>query len=119
MGIIVFWVSYGVKLSKRVKATQEETRKADAAALKAAEDAILNGLNFNDGEKECIGTSDCIYQVKQKLRGSKKRIVMLDYAGGGKFFVMGSDLTRNVDFEAIYYTDCNCKIIDVDMTIKH
>lgn len=65
----------------------------------------------------CIGNQGCINNVRLNFENSGKQILGEEYLGDGLFGISFLDARRGVSANAKVTTDCNCNIINVDVSL--
>jgi len=71
----------------------------------------------NETEKtECIGDQNCISEVRNNFTNTNKTILNESYEGEGIFKITALDPQRGVTFNATVKTDCNCTVLDVQIS---
>jgi hypothetical protein len=64
----------------------------------------------------CVGSECCISQVRTNFGNTGKQILGEDYLGNGTFGISFLDARRGETYNAKVYTDCNCAIINVNVS---
>ncbi len=71
----------------------------------------------NETQKtECIGDQNCISDVRNNFTNTNKTILNESYEGEGIFKITALDPQRGVTFNATVKTDCNCTVLDVQIS---
>lgn len=71
----------------------------------------------NETQKtECIGDQNCISDVRNNFTNTNKTILNESYEGEGIFIITALDPQRGVTFNATVKTDCNCTVLDVQIS---
>lgn len=65
----------------------------------------------------CIGNQGCITNVRSNFENSGKQILGEEYLGDGKFGISFLDARRGLSANAKVTTDCNCNVINVDVSV--
>lgn len=79
------------------------------------ENKSQNSTNIIKSES-CEGSQNCIENVRVQFSNTNKQILGEEYLGGGKFGISFLDSQRGEAFNAKVYTNCNCEIINVDIS---
>ncbi len=64
----------------------------------------------------CVGSESCINQVRANFGNTGKQILGEDYLGNGTFGISFLDARRGEAYNAKVYTDCNCAVINVNVS---
>lgn len=76
-----------------------------------------NGNSSKAVEKtECIGNQSCITNVRSNFTSTNKTILNESFEGNGVFKITALDPQRGVTFNATVKTDCNCTVLDVQIS---
>lgn len=65
----------------------------------------------------CIGNQGCISSVRSNFENSGKQILGEEYLGDGKFGISFLDARRGLSANAKVITDCNCSVLDIDVSV--
>jgi hypothetical protein len=65
----------------------------------------------------CIGNQGCISNVRLNFENSGKQILGEEYLGDGKFGISFLDARRGLSANAKVTTDCNCNLINIDVSV--
>jgi hypothetical protein len=65
----------------------------------------------------CIGNQNCITSVRSNFENSGKQILGEEYLGDGKFGISFLDPRRGLSANAKVTTDCNCNVLNVDVSV--
>ena len=75
-----------------------------------------NSSNQTTEKTDCIGNQSCISNVRSNFTSTNKTILNESYEGDGKFKITALDPQRGVTFNATVKTDCNCTVLDVQIS---
>jgi uncharacterized protein (DUF2147 family) len=75
-----------------------------------------NSSNQTTEKTDCIGNQSCISNVRSNFTSTNKTILNESYEGDGKFKITALDPQRGVTFNATVKTDCNCAVLDVQIS---
>jgi hypothetical protein len=67
--------------------------------------------------KKCVGDQNCIANVRSNFSSTGKQILSEQYLGEGTFGISFLDLSRGEAYNAEVYTDCNCQVKDVNVSM--
>jgi hypothetical protein len=65
----------------------------------------------------CVGNQSCISNVRSNFKNSGKQILGEDYLGEGRFGISFLDARRGLTANAKVTTDCNCNVLNVDVSV--
>ena len=89
-----------------------------ASAIVACNDSSKQSdSNSNNNNQNCIGNQDCISNIRKNFSNTGKRILGEEYLGNGKFGISFMDGQHpGAAYNATISTDCNCNIINSDVS---
>jgi hypothetical protein len=65
----------------------------------------------------CIGNQNCITSIRSNFENTGKQILGEEYLGDGKFGISFLDPRRGLSANAKVTTDCNCNLLNVDVSV--
>jgi hypothetical protein len=71
----------------------------------------------NYSSSSCVGTESCINKVRENFNNTGKQILSEEYLDNGRFGISFLDARRGETYNARVTTDCNCNLIDVNVSI--
>ena len=73
----------------------------------------------NKSKQGCVGFGNegCIDKVRDNFNLTGKKILGEEYLGNGQFGISFLDPNRGKTYNSKVSTDCNCKILDVNVSI--
>jgi len=80
-------------------------------------DPSSSSQSSSSSSASCIGNQGCITNVRSNFENSGKQILGEEYLGDGKFGVSFLDARRGLSANAKVTTDCNCNVINVDVSV--
>jgi hypothetical protein len=66
--------------------------------------------------QSCIGNQGCISKVRENFTNTGKTILGEEYIGNGKFGISFMDSQHPGAFNATVTTDCNCNVLNVNVS---
>jgi hypothetical protein len=73
--------------------------------------------NETQRNESCYGSESCIQKVRENFQNTGKQILGEQYLGRGKFGITFLDPSRGQAYNADVSTDCNCKVLNVHVSI--
>jgi hypothetical protein len=71
----------------------------------------------NNNNQNCIGNQDCISKIRENFSNTGKTILGEEYIGNGKFGISFMDSQHpGAAYNATVSSDCNCNIINSDVS---
>lgn len=71
----------------------------------------------NSNTENCFGTENCISKVRENFNNTGKTILGEEYLGNGKFGISFMDSQHpGAAYNATVKTDCNCNVLDVNVS---
>lgn len=103
--------------SNLVKSSEIEVSKVNENKKEITTDQNTN-VN-KDKEIGCsgFGNESCIDKVRENFVNTGKQILGEEYLGEGLFGISFLDASKGQTFNSKVSTDCNCKILNVDVSI--
>ena len=98
--------------------TKEERNEIENKSDKD-ESNISKEIDTKNNEIGCSGFGDesCIDEVRENFTNTGKQILGEEYLDNGQFGISFLDATRGQAYNSKVSTDCNCKVINVDISI--
>jgi hypothetical protein len=81
----------------------------------------INPKNIQSSNQvnSCIGNENCISKVRERFKNTGKNILGEEYIGNGIFGISFIDDQYTDTYNAKVSTDCNCNVINIDVSIVH
>ena len=98
--------------------TKEERGEFENKSDKVESNLSKDG-DFKNNEIGCSGFGDesCIDKVRENFTNTGKQILGEEYLDNGQFGISFLDASRGQAYNSKVSTDCNCKVINVDISI--
>jgi uncharacterized protein (DUF2147 family) len=107
--IAIVIIGLSIKIGSKIGSTLRTDR-----ANSNSSNSNIESLEVS--KTECIGNQSCITEVRSNFTSTNKTILNESYEGDGKFKITALDPQRGVTFNATVKTDCNCTILDVQIS---
>ena len=94
-----------------------EDSNKKSSTISNPENTSSTNNNGTQRQDPCYGSENCIQQVRNNFQNSGKQILGEQYLGRGKFEITFLDPSRGEAYNADVSTDCNCKVLNVHVSI--
>jgi len=120
LALFIIWKSveyYNWKNDPFRPLTTDEKNEFDKNS-KTSESSVKNEVK-NGKEIGCSGLGDesCIDKVRENFVSTGKQILGEEFLGNGIFGISFLDASRGQSYNAKVATDCNCKILNVNISL--
>jgi len=98
-------------------ASGDEKNSNDSPSTEKKSNSGSGSNSSKSNSTSCIGNQGCISNVRTNFRSSGKQILGEEYLGNGIFGISFLDPQRGEAYNAKVYTDCNCGIKNVSVSM--